>query len=444
MSRRNFWLLFAVTVISLLCYGRATRNPYGRWLAQAMDTIEMQYIEPVDAEKLFEGAMRGMVSRLDDYSSFLPSSLKGYFDETLEQKYGGIGIEVALTGPEKQLTVVSARVGTPAYEAGVHAGDRIVGINEQSTEKFTLEDGLRMLRGKPGTPVTLRVRRDAQPEPLEFRMTRALIQIDSVLGDVREKDGSWNFLLPGDERIGYIRITSFGDLTVEEFEAAMQWLTARHCRGLILDLRNNPGGLLDAAEQICDMFLPAEAVIVTTRGRDARVRNESRASGDGAYQDLPIVVLVNGQSASASEIVAACLQDHHRAKVVGERSFGKGTVQNLIPVEAGRSSLKLTIATYWRPSEKNIHRLSTSKDDDPWGVQPDEGGEVKLDPQQTTAMEEARLARDGRKVPQPSGNDAPSAGAAPATALEFDPQLKRAFEIMRRQLSAGSATAKAA
>jgi len=254
MSRRNLWIVFLVTIVSLVCYSRATRNPYGRnpygrWFAQAMDTIESQYIERVDSEKLFEGAMRGMVGRLDDYSSFLPRSIKKYFDQALEQKYGGIGIEVSAPGPDKQLVVVSVRFGGPAYKAGLRAGDRIVGIDKRNTDALTFEDALRMLRGKPGTPVTVRVRRKGADEPLKFHLTRALIKVDSVLGDERAEDGSWNFMLPGEDRIGYIRVTSFGDLTIEEFEAAMQQLTDRHCRGLILDLRDNPGGLLEKAEE---------------------------------------------------------------------------------------------------------------------------------------------------------------------------------------------------
>ena len=265
-----------------------------------------------------------------------------------------------------------------------------------------------------------------------------------MLGDVREPDGSWNYLLPGTDRIGYVRVTSFGDLTVEEFETALEWLRQHKCRGLILDLRNNPGGLLDAAEEICDLFLPRGAVIVTTRGRDARVRNESCASGDGAYPKLPIVVLVNGQTASAGEIVAACLQDQHRAKIVGERSFGKGTVQNLIPVEAGQSRLKLTIATYWRPSEKNIHRMSSSKDSDEWGVKPDAGCEVKLDDEEQTAWHQGRRQRDGRLMPEDLTAEKPSSGAAPESPVKFDRQLKRAVEVMRQELAAPASEAKAA
>jgi carboxyl-terminal processing protease len=223
----------------------------------------------------------------------------------------------------------------------------------------------------------------------------------------------------------------------------MRWLSERGCRGLILDLRNNPGGLLESAQQICDLFVPAGAVIVTTRGRNAVERERYVASGDGPYQHLPLVVLVNKQSASASEIVAACLQDHERAKIVGERTFGKGTVQNVIPLEAGKSSLKLTIATYWRPNGKNIHWMKSSKDSDEWGVKPDARCEVKLDPQQTSGLLDGRRKRDGAAAaePQPSASTSPPETEAP---FGFDPQLERAIEVLKEQLGQPKPMPKAA
>ncbi|MBI3838832.1 MAG: hypothetical protein HY288_12985 [Planctomycetia bacterium] len=293
-----------------------------------------------------------------------------------------------------------------------------------------------MLRGKPGEEVALGVRREGQDQLIEFHLIRALIKIDSILGDLRQADGSWNFFLPGDERIGYVRINSFGDSTVSEFEAAMQWLTERDCRGLIIDMRNNPGGLLQAAEKLCDLFIPADALIVSTRGRDARMRDKYFSSGKGPYQDLPIVILVNGKSASASEIVAACLQDHGRATIVGERTWGKGTVQNVIPLENGNSLLKLTIASYWRPSGKNIHRLSSSKETDEWGVKPDPAGEVPLDEKQSAAWQDKRRQRDVL----PSTIAPLAAAATPAqpavnSPVEFDSQLERAVKLLAAKLS---------
>ena len=212
---------------------------------------------------------------------------------------------------------------------------------------------------------------------------------------------------------------------------------------MIIDMRNNPGGLLQGAEQVCDLFLPRGAVIVSTRGRDARVHKEARASGAGQYQSLPLVVLVNDKSASAAEIVAACLQDHQRAAIVGERTWGKGTVQNVIPLEGGRSLLKLTIASYWRPSGKNIHRLESSKDHDEWGVKADPGCEVKLDKEQADEMLEKRRQRDvvhglgfspGEVVPAPPDG----------SPVDFDPQLLRAVDVLKQKLAETSARANAA
>jgi carboxyl-terminal processing protease len=436
MPRRTLWLILAAIVISMACYERAEHNPYGRWFAEAMEAVDRHYVEPVDDQKLFEGALAGMLGRLDDHSTFFPRTEAHEFEESLDQEYGGIGIEVGLEGPEKHLTVMTPLVGTPAYKAGILAGDKIVAINGRSTQNLQLKDIVRLLRGKPGGEVALTVDRKGRDTPLDFHLVRARIQTDSVLGDSRNRDGVWNFFLPGNERIGYVRIVAFGKSTLDEFEAAMNWLRERKCQGLILDMRNNPGGLLDSGEQICDLFLPAGKVIVTTRGRDAQERNRYEATGRGPYQNLPIVVLVNDKSASASEIVAACLQDHGRATVVGQRTWGKGTVQSVIPLEGGKSLLKLTIASYWRPSGKNIHRLSTSQETDEWGVKPDPGCEVKLDEKQT-----ADFVEQSRKFDlMPLGNGSPTAEAAstkPAATsrVQVDRQLERALQVLQEKLS---------
>ncbi len=430
MPRRTLWIIFLVAVGSIACYERADRNPYGRWFSEVLETIDRYYVEPVDDQKLFEGALNGMIGRLDEYSAFLPRNQANQFQEAIDQQYGGIGIEVSLEGEEKQLTVMSPLVGTPAYKAGMRAGDKIITIDGKPTAGKTLNEIVGWLRGRPGELVSLSIVREGQTDPLTFDLVRARIRVDSVLGDSRVSDGSWSFFLPGTDKIGYVRLNSFGETTVEELRQALAWLTERGCRGVILDMRNNPGGLLQGAEEVCNMFLPRGAVIVTTRGRDERVRRQAEADGSGTYQKLPLVVLVNDKSASAAEIVAACLQDHDRAIIIGDRTWGKGTVQNVIPLEGGQSLLKLTIASYWRPSGKNIHRLESSASDDEWGVKPTPGYEVKLDEKQTAAMEEKRRQRD--IVQQRSPGE--SGAVAGENVLEFDPQLKRALEALEEKL----------
>ena len=282
----------------------------------------------------------------------------------------------------------------------------------------------------------LTVRRNGQDEPLDFKLVRALIKVDSVRGYTRNADGTWDFLLPDQPRLGYVRIESFGESTVAEFEAAMTNVTEHHCAGVILDMRNNPGGLLKVAEDICNLFIPRGALIVSTRGRDGREARDCRATGAGPYQSLPLVVLVNDKSASAAEIVAACLQDHKRASVVGERTWGKGTVQNVIPLEGGKSLLKLTIASYWRPSGKNIHRAS--EDAKEWGVSPDPGCEVKLDEKQALAWLKAQRRRDHQWAidsSQTSGADEPTASA---DSSPFDPQLQRAIDVLKSKLASAT------
>jgi carboxyl-terminal processing protease len=223
---------------------------------------------------------------------------------------------------------------------------------------------------------------------------RDTITVESILGDYRDEHNRWKFHLLSDTRIGYMRITKFGDKTEEELTRHLAELTADGMKALILDVRDNYGGALDAAVGISDLFLRAGLPIVTTRDRDEHIRERYVSTGRGGYLDVPLAVLINHNSASAAEIVAACLQDYKRAIVVGERSYGKGTVQPLLPVESGRSLLKLTAATYWRPSGDNIHRMPGDTEADPWGVRPDKDFEVPMDDEQYLLWRKYRYRRD--------------------------------------------------
>lgn len=425
MSRRNLQLILAIALVSLVCYQK--RDPFGATFVRAMQKIDQEYVEPVDRRELFEAAMSGMMSRLDDYSAYIPPRAFGELQENLVQEFGGIGIEVFADPETKQLTVVTPLVGTPAYEAGVRAGDQILKIDGQSCQGMSVDDARGRLRGTPGDSVDVTVLHQGDTTPAELHIRRAIIEVETVLGDSRDANNRWNFFLGGTDRIGYIRVTQFGGKTTDELRTAIDWLLERKMRGLILDLRNDPGGLLETAVAVCDMFID-RGVIVSTRGRDGAPGYDYRAKAAGTLPDFPMAILVNGYSASASEIVAACLQDHERAIVVGERTWGKGSVQDVIPLENGRSALKLTMATYWRPSNKNIHRSKDAPEEDEWGVHPDPGCEVKLEKEQFERLIEDRRRRD---IVRRQGQ---TVDLIPPRDPAVDPQLQRAVEQLEKRI----------
>ena len=440
MPRLNLRLLVIVAIVSLLCYRQADsahRSRYGRMLGTFVDVleqIERRYIEPTDDRELFEAALKGMVGELHDpNSAYYDPHAASQSRAHLQQQFGGIGIEVSFDRKTGQIVVLTPLPGAPAYEAGVLAGDRIVKINDDNTSDFKLEDVTKHLRGKPGTTVRLSVLHEGETEPAELTMRRAIIQTDTVLGDHRRADGDWDYHLEGQSQIGYVRLTLFGKKTTDELRTVLDQLQTGGMRGLILDLRNNHGGLLDAAERTCDLFVPMGR-IVSTRGRDGAELKVRDAIGNAPFAKLPVVVLINQHSASASEVVAGCLQDHDRATIVGVRSYGKGTVQDVIPLENGQSELRLTIATYWRPSGHNIHRHLHDTDDDPWGVSPTPGYEVPLTDEQLAAVFKARRQRD---LPRPA--TVPKEQTPPEPAAD-DPQLAKALATLLEEMSAHSSS----
>jgi len=329
--------------------------------------------------------------------------------------------------------VVNPLFDTPASRAGVRAGDVILAIDGKDTATMSYRDAVQLIRGLPGEPVRLTLLHVGEEKPVDLVIQRAIIPIESVLGDARRADGDWSFQLQSDPRIMYVRVINFGENTVDELKQALR---GKSMRALILDLRDNAGGLLDAAVGTCEMFLDG-GTIVTIRGRDGEVRRTYEADGEPLLpKDVPLVVLVNHFSASASEIVAACLQDHGRAKIAGQRTWGKGTVQNVIPLEAGRAALKLTTASYWRPSGKNIHRLKDAPEEAEWGVRPDPGLEVKLTEEQADAVRQARRRRDIGAGPDDASTKSGGTEKTPQTTPADDAQLRNAVEYLQQRWSA--------
>jgi carboxyl-terminal processing protease len=370
----------------------ARENDYELYklLVDSIDQVRENYVQELDRRELIEAAIRGVMEKLDPYSSYIGPNDIDQLRTAVDSEFGGIGIQITLDNSE--LKILSPIYGTPAYKAGLLAGDRIVEINGKSTDNLTLDEATGRLKGKEGTPITLTVIHPGGEKKEQITITRKLIHVETVLGENRKPDGKWDFLFDANLRIGYIRMTAFSRDTSGELQRAMEQLQSAGMRGLILDLRFNPGGLLNAAIEVSDLFI-SEGRIVSTKGRSSPERSWD-AHKTGTFEGFPMVVLVNRFSASASEIVSACLQDHNRAAVMGERTWGKGSVQSVIELEDGKSALKLTTAAYFRPSGKNIHRFPDAKDQDEWGVLPDKGFDLKLSDKEMLELIHNRRDRD--------------------------------------------------
>ena len=338
---------------------------YDRFI-EIIRLVQKQYVRDVDTKKMFEYAINGMLNGLDPFSTYIPESELPEFNKSTRGKFGGIGIQIGMR--RGFLTVISPLEDTPAYRAGVLAGDFIVEIEGKSTDGIRLEDAVKQLTGDPGTKIRIKVRH-MTGELEEFTILRAIIEVHSIKGVKRDDKDQWVYWLDPDKKIAYVRITSFTEASAVDLRKALDPLVKDGMKGLLLDMRFDPGGILKTAVEVCDMFVD-EGVIVSTKGRTTPYW-EATATKEGTLPYFPMVVMVNPFSASASEIVAGCLQDHHRAIVVGERSFGKGSVQNVIPLEGEKAALKLTTSKYYLPSGRNIHREEDMTDKDEWGIMPD-------------------------------------------------------------------------
>ena len=426
MPVRNTITIAVAAIVALACYEKATHNRYASTLTHAMDIIEDNYVEEVKPRELFENAMKGMVNNLDEYSDYIGPDYFQQFQQSLDQEFVGIGVVVEGPPDADELRVVTPVFDSPAYRSGMRAGDLILEIDGVLTRTLTLNQAVKKMKGPPGTTVEVVIQHDSEEESVRLVVERQLIRTKSVLGETLHKDGQWNYFLEEDPRIGYVRISTFGERTVEELSDVIRF-RGHPIEALILDLRGNVGGLLEAAVETSDMFI-SEGVIVSTRGRRERDDYTYVATPQNTVFDpsLPMVVLVDRYAASASEIVAACLQDHKRAIVVGQRTWGKGTVQNVIPLERNTTALKLTTASYWRPSGKNIHRGRNATEADDWGVRPTKGFEVILTEDQYRALYEQRRAREVLQE-----EVAPKVEPAPEIS---DPQMQRAVDHLKQKL----------
>ncbi|MBA2565975.1 MAG: S41 family peptidase [Gemmatimonadetes bacterium] len=353
IQRRAGFLVTAAFFVALLAAGviyddLSARNGAGvydqvRLLNEVVDQVSEKYVDRLDRDELYVRAIKGLVESLDPYSEFLTRDQYSDLKIHTTGNYQGLGISIDIR--DDVLTVVAPIEGTPAYDAGVYPGDRIVEVDGASTHGWTSEKAVNELRGPAGSSVVLTVVREGLSEPLQFRIRRKNIDIPSVPYAFMIRDG-----------IGYIRFSQFSERGAREVQSAVERLRKDGMRSLILDVQRNPGGLLDQAIDVTDLFLDRGEVILTTRGRVSEQNRKYYAHDDVNYGSFPIVILVDEGTASASEILAGALQDHDRALILGRQTFGKGLVQSLFPLEGSEAALKLTTARYYTPSGRNIQK----------------------------------------------------------------------------------------
>ena len=355
LSRGLGWLVFVLLLAGNLVVGarlysqapgqdeRDTAYDKMVLFTKVLEQVREHYVDAdrTAYKELIYGAMRGMLQSLDPHSQFLDPEMYTDMKDDTAGEFGGLGIVISVK--DGVLTIVAPMEDTPGFKAGLLSGDKIVEIDGESTDGLTLSEAVKKLRGPPGTKVTIRVLRPKSQEIRTVEVVRALINVPSVKDAKILEDG-----------IGYLRIVQFNEPTAKALEQAVEGLVRDGLKALVIDLRNNPGGLLTSAIEVSEKFLKRGDLIVYTQGRDGRAQQKFRAKGKTHYLDLPLVLLVNGGSASASEIMAGALQDHRRAILVGEKTFGKGSVQSVLPLDDG-SAIRLTTAKYYTPSERVIH-----------------------------------------------------------------------------------------
>jgi carboxyl-terminal processing protease len=365
-----------------------------RLFTEVLSIVQSQYVDEVAPKDIIYNAIKGTLRGLDPHSSFLDPEMYREMQVETSGSFGGLGIEITLR--DDVLTVVAPIEGTPAYRAGIQPGDRILKIEGLTTKDMQLSDAVKRMRGKPGSKITISIVREGWVEPKDFLITREQIRVQSVRA---------NQLEPG---IEYIKLRQFQEQTANDLETSLdKYVKEGKIQGLVLDLRNNPGGLLTSAVEVTEKFLESGKLVVYTEGR---VRNQNMRFSSNAkrvFSDFPIVVLVNQGSASASEIVAGALQDWGRAVVIGTQSFGKGSVQTIIPLSDG-SGLRLTTAKYFTPKGRSIHGK---------GITPD----IIVEAPKVAA------AVPGVETPVPT----PPVSETPQEQLKRDPQLQRALDLLK-------------
>ncbi|MEM9915287.1 MAG: S41 family peptidase [Planctomycetota bacterium] len=393
--------------------------------------LATEYVDEPDQQQLIKGAVQGMIDSLDDpYTQYFPQEEFEAFQDNVNAEFTGIGAEVTIEN--NRLHIVTPLEDSPAWKAGVMAGDTVMAIEGEDTLNMPINEAIKKLKGPAGTDVTITVRH-ANGEDATLTITRAKIEVQTVRGFKRDADHRYNYFLDPVNKVGYVRLTQFSERTTPEVAEALQGLKDQGVRAVILDMRYNPGGLLNAAVDISDMFLDEGQTIVSVRGR-AVPEKVYESTSDTLLPDIPVVVLANPFSASASEIVAGALADNGRALFVGERTFGKGSVQQVKLLDGTNAgALKITNAYYYLPSGRNIHRRT---DAEKWGVDPSDNAYIPMNPDQRRERLEARRANDIINAENGNGSDEPVTPDWVNETLK-DPQLAAALTAVLGKLDTG-------
>lgn len=365
--------------------------------SKVLNLIQQYYVEEVDTKKLIYGAIKGMLRELDPHTNFMQPELFKDFETETSGEFSGLGIE--MTVQNGILTIIAPIEDTPAWEAGIKSGDKVIAVDGKSTKGLSLVEASQLMRGKKGTNITLRIVRESEEEPKEITITRRSIKIQSV---------KYTDL---DDGYAYARLTAFNETTSRDLEKALENHLAKHKKieGLLIDLRRNPGGLLDQAIKVSDMFLK-EGVIVSTIGRNKKDKEVASATKKGKYTDIPLIILVNEYSASASEIVSGALQDNKRALIVGEKTFGKGSVQSVVRLPDG-SGLKITVARYYTPSGISIQAEGIKPDIEIDDVDPEAFSKAIVKPKASREKDIQGHLRGDREKPEEKSSGKGEAGA---------------------------------
>jgi carboxyl-terminal processing protease len=403
--------------------GANDTSAYGQLdlFSDAFERVRANYVRPVKDSELIDAAIQGMVSNLDPHSSYMDAKMYGDMQITTKGQFGGVGIEV--TQEDGVIKVISPIDGTPASRAGIKTNDRIIGIDGTSIAGLQLNEAIDKMRGSAGSKITLTIVREGEKKPFDVTLVRAVVSVDAA-----------TYRREGD--IGYVRLPGFNEQTADGLEKAVRDLKKQigpGIKGYVLDLRNNPGGLLDQAIQVSDDFLNS-GEIVSTRGRKAEDTQRYDAKGGDITDGKPVVVLINGGTASASEIVSGALQDHKRATVVGLTSFGKGSVQTIIPLGEGRGALRLTTARYYTPSGHSIQAQGIIPD-----IQVAQGDEANLPKLARPSEADLRGHLSGEPVPAKRIN-APVIKPAPDKKYD-DFQLSYALDLLHGKMTVASTQA---